>query len=293
MALDPLADRLEALLAEGSIVGSELTPSMRERLATLFRVDVLTERKAGGGMRVVLKDRAALDAWISRNYPSGLSGTSTPLPNRAASVANFADSKRGRSAVARPVYLRGFGDAVLRSRRASLPLGAMTRTFKLTGVLVDLDILVDAADPCAVDGTIALVENLELFLHVERVVPQVDVALYAAGRLDQRLLQWIGAMPAVRVLHVGDFDPVGLDEYRRVRAVLGERATLFVPERLAEYVRRFGKPELLVKSSAVLERVRRDPDPMIQAVLAILDVAGKGMEQEALLVELGPARLPK
>jgi hypothetical protein len=286
MALDPLADRLETLLAKGSIVGSELSKAMRAGLATLFHIGVLTEIKAGGGKRVVLKDKEALRAWIRTTYPSGLSGTSTTLPSRAESVANYANSKRGRPTITRPVYLRGFGSAVLRSTRGSLPLGEMTRTFKLAGVLVDLDVLVDSTDPCFLDGTIALVENLELFLHIEHVVAHAAVALYAAGRLDQRLLDWIARMPAVSVVHVGDFDPVGLDEYLRVRAAVGGRATLFVPDRLAEYVQRFGQRALLHKSAAVLERIRKAHDPAVQAVLAVLDAHGKGLEQEALLLAL-------
>src|SRR5258706_13574726 len=75
MALDALADRLQALLAEGSIVGSELSSAMRGRLTTLFRVGALTEVKAGGGKRVVLTDAAALRESIQRAYLSFLSGT--------------------------------------------------------------------------------------------------------------------------------------------------------------------------------------------------------------------------
>lgn len=123
-------------------------------------------------------------------------------------------------------------------------------------------------------------------MHVERVIPAADAALWSSGRIDQWLLRWLAGMQSVRVIHVGDFDPVGLDEYLRVRAFLGCRATLFVPENLAKMLARYGQSELLSKSVAVLERVRQDPDEAIETVVAVLDSFGKGLEQEALILGL-------
>ncbi len=253
---------------------------MREQLAILFDVKALEETKAGGGKRVVVRDEAAVREWIASKYPSGLSGTDAALPPRAESVANFADSKRGRSIAERPVFLRGFADAVLHRVSGTMPIGELTHRFGLVAALVD------ASDPWRLDGTLALVENFELFMHVERVIPAVDAALWYSGRIDQGLLGWIAGMPSVRVIHVGDFDPVGLDEYLRVRTCLGDRATLFVPESLAQLVARYGQAELLSKSVAVLKRVRQVPDEAVQAVVAVLDSCGKGLEQEVLIVGL-------
>jgi hypothetical protein len=278
MALDPLADRLEVLLAEGSLVASELSRAMRARVSVLFELGVLAETKAGGGRRVVVQDEAALRAWISSAYPSGLSGVQGALPPRAESVANFADSKRGRSLAQRPVLMRGFGAATLHRESGTMPIGDLTSRHSVAAVLVERDA------PWRLDGTLALVENFELFLHVERAVPGIDAALWYSGRVDRGLLDWIGGMPAVRVVHVADFDPVGLDEYLSAKAVLGERATLFVPQNLADLVARFGNAELLLRSRAVLDRIRMHKDEALHSVLRVLDVCGKGLEQEALLV---------
>lgn len=278
MPLDPLAARLERLLAEGSILASELSSPMRRRLVSLFDFKALGETKAGGGKRVVMRDREAVERWVAANYPSGLHGTVDVLPARAEAVANFRDSKAGRRLSSFPVFMRGFGDTVLTRDAGTLPLAALT-VHELVGVLVNL------ADPWSFPGTLALVENFELFMHVEKVIPGVEAALWTGGRFDQRALNWIAGMPGGRVLHVGDYDPVGLDEYLRVKAALPPgRAALFVPEDLEERVASYGKADLLEKSSAVLERVRREAAGELAAVLSVIDRHGKALEQEALLI---------
>ncbi len=282
MAIDPLAGRLETLLAEGSLVASALSKAMRRRLVVLFEIRALTEEKAGGGRRVVLRDEPAVRTWIATEYPSGLRGVQAALPPRAESVANFADSKRGRRLAQRPVLLRGFGDAELRREQESIPIGDLTDRYAVAAALIEKD------RPWRLDGTLALVENFELFLHVERVVPDLTAALWYSGRIDQGLLDWVGGMPAVRVVHVADFDPTGLDEYLRARATLGDRVSLFVPKDLPDLVSRYGQAGLLLRSRAVLNRLRKVEDPALQSVLEIMNMCGKGLEQEALL--LGPGR---
>lgn len=278
MPLDPLARRLLVLLDDGSIPAAKFSSAMRARLASLFQLAVLSEEKSGGGRRIVVKNDTALRQWIAANYPSGLVGIAAELPPRAESVANFADSKRGRPIDVWLVFLRGFGDAVLRRSVGAMPLAELTRGFGVTAAILE------PRDPWQIDGTLALVENLELFLHVERVAPDVDVALWYAGRVPGRVLDWVAALPARQFLHMPDYDPVGLDEYLKVRARVGDRARLFVPADLEGRVARFGRAQLLEDSEAVLLRVRKEADSAVRAVLDVLDRHGKGLEQEALLI---------
>lgn len=266
------------MLDDGSIPAAKFSSAMRARLASLFQLAVLSEEKSGGGRRIVVKNDTALRQWIAANYPSGLVGIAAELPPRAESVANFADSKRGRPIDVWLVFLRGFGDAVLRRSVGAMPLAELTRGFGVTAAILE------PRDPWQIDGTLALVENLELFLHVERVAPDVDVALWYAGRVPGRVLDWVAALPARQFLHMPDYDPVGLDEYLKVRARVGDRARLFVPADLEGRVARFGRAQLLEDSEAVLLRVRKEADSAVRAVLDVLDRHGKGLEQEALLI---------
>ncbi len=198
----------------------------------------------------------------------------------------YRDSKAGKPLVARAMFMRGFNGTELRRKSGCFPLAELTEAHDLAGILVDPD------DPWKTMGVLATVENFELFMHVEKVVPGVDAALWTAGRLDQRVLGWIASMPVKRVLHVGDYDPVGLDEYIRVRAALPEGlARLYVPYDFEERLTRFGNVDLLLKSMSVLERIRQQASGEVQDVLAIIDRHGKALEQEGLLIPIGPPPL--
>ncbi len=280
MPVDALAGRLVALLRDGAVASSALSRSMRRSLQALFDFGVLREERAGAGRRVVVEDRTALVDWVKSQYPSGLEGAGNALPERAAAVATFRDSKGGKALAGRAVFLRGFGSAKLTRGDEVLPLADLTRQFGLAGVLVE------SAPTWKFEGTLVLVENFEVFLHAETLAPGADAALWTAGRVDGKLLDWLAEMPAVEVIHAGDYDPVGLDEYSRVAAALPGRARLFVPDDFEQRLVRFGNPHLLAKSVSVLERVRRQGNAEVGAVLDAMDRHGLALEQEALLIPM-------
>lgn len=282
MSVDSLADRLSRLLEEGSCPASELSRAMRRRLRSLFDLGVLVERRAGSGFRVQLTSPEALRRWIAREYPHGLGGTDEELPSRARGVANFGDSKRGGRVDASLLQLRGFGDAELRHAGGDMPVAELTRRFGAASLVLE--------EPFewGFSGRLTIVENLEFFLSVEYLVADVEVALWSRGRMSSRVLEWLSspAMAEATLVHAGDYDPVGLDEYLKLVAALGPRVELYVPNDLAERLRRFGRPELLTDSLEVLGRVRRESDDAVDRVLSMIDRVGKGLEQEGLLISL-------
>ena len=286
MAVDALAGRLLRLLEDDSIVASAFSRSMRKTLHPLFWSAALREEKVGGGKRVVIADREALTSWIGGRYPSGLQGPEAEMPARATAVATFRDSKAGDELETRAVFMRGFRGATLKRREGTLPIAELTESFGLAGVLIEWSSLWQFR------GSMALVENLEVFLHIEQILPDIDAALWTRGRIDRRLLRWIASMRGLTVIHAGDYDPVGLDEYQRVAAAMPGRSKLHVPDDFEERLARFGTGDLLVKSSAVLERVRAEANDEVRPVVALMDRYGKALEQEALLVPMTPAASP-
>lgn len=135
-------------------------------------------------------------------------------------------------------------------------------------------------------ASIAIVENLECFLHFEKMSVAADVALYASGRLSELALQWLGSpsLSLCQFIHCGDYDPVGLDEFLRLKRVVGDRGRLHIPANLRELVAMYGRPELLCDSAAILKRLRASADPDVLRVVEILDETGCGLEQEVLLI---------
>ena len=94
--------------------------------------------------------------------------------------------------------------------------------------------------------------------------------------------------PDFTLLHLPDYDPVGLSEFARFRARLGKRARLHMPDDLPARFERFCNRSLLAKTSsrAVLANLRRSSVPEIRQVLELIGRHNAGLEQEALLLDL-------
>ncbi|WP_437656588.1 hypothetical protein [Sorangium sp. So ce1182] len=282
--VDALATRIERLLRERRLPRSALSPAMRERLRPLFDAGTLAEERTGAGGQVVVRDAESFARFVRREYPSGIAPTipdETPL--RARSVLVSRDAKRAKRGGPVPVHLRALGaDVRLRRGEDSLDISAWTRAAGAAGLVVE--------PQCEwqFEGAVALVENLEVFLHVERIVGAIDLVLFAPGRLSGVVRDWLASpvMAKARYLHLGDYDPVGLDEYLKLKAVCASRVALHVPPDIEERLRRFGKESLLLDSAAVLDRLRRAADPEVSDVVRALDRYGRGLEQEALLISI-------
>jgi hypothetical protein len=81
------------------------------------------------------------------------------------------------------------------------------------------------------EGRVALVENLECFLRMEAIIPDVPLVINSAGRISDRLIACLARshFEAPPLLHLPDYDPVGLGDYLRLREALAGRVSLFVP----------------------------------------------------------------
>lgn len=138
-----------------------------------------------------------------------------------------------------------------------------------------------------VTGVMAIVENLEVFWNFEKLKTGAQLAVYAQGRLSGRVLNWLSspAMAQARIIHCGDYDPVGLDEFLRLKAACPERTELYLPPNLGDLLSRYGKRNLLMgKNAAVLARLRKSQIQDVCRVVELMDRYGVGLEQEILLL---------
>ena len=85
-------------------------------------------------------------------------------------------------------------------------------------------------------------------------------------------------------MHCRDYDPVGLDEYLRIKAACPGRTELYLPSNLEDLLSRYGKKELLGSSAVVLARLRKSQDQEVRRTVTLMDRYGVGLEQEALLL---------
>lgn len=275
---DAFARLLRRLMADGRIARSQLSGKSQRELGSLFDAGILAQARSGGGLAIEVRDPPTLAAFYRKRYPEGdrlLEG-----PPRALAVGMLRNAKRADRTDLEPVLIRAFtaAEAVRGGERINL----LAETIRSGCCCLTLE----PGRFWTLSGIVAVVENLECFLHFERMKVAADVALYAKGRLSRLALQWLGSpdLEACRFIHCGDYDPVGLDEFLRLKNAVRTRASLHIPSDLARLIREHGRPELLADSAAVLSRLRQSHDPDIRTVVQILDESGCGLEQEALLL---------
>lgn len=279
MAVDALAQKIGLLRSQGNLASSRLTDRDRTRLQSLFETGVLIEERSGAGKKVVVKNLAILDAFVQRYYPSGLEGSGDALTPRSRAVAEQRDSKKARETGPLVVLLRGFGNCELHTGEELLPVAHLTELAGVAALRLE-------DRQWRYSGVLAIVENLEVFWNFEKLETGAQLALYAQGRLSGRILSWLSspAMEQARIIHCGDYDPVGLDEYLRLKTACPERLELYLPSNLEDLFSRYGKRELLGSSAAVLARLRKTDDKEVGRVVKLMDRYGVGLEQEVLLL---------
>jgi Protein of unknown function C-terminus (DUF2399) len=140
------------------------------------------------------------------------------------------------------------------------------------------------------NGLCMLVENPAIFAAAERLNVKMDAVIYGYGRISSRVLDWIArtAGSDFNLLHLPDYDAVGLSEFGRIHARLGERASLYLPPDLDARFERFSNGDLLKKlnSQAMLAQLRRSELPAVRHVVELIDRYNVGLEQEVLLISL-------
>lgn len=287
--LNPLANLLHQLLTTGEVVRSKISPRIRKELTGLFDLGSLREEKRGGGWAVVVANQDSLRRFSDRKFPSGLFGEEdTSEGRRTQSLNRFGDTKSMPGLDFEFVLLRAFGDAqvVTAMSKCKVKVDAPEITRQTGCVALTLQEAGNGAELPFIQGNVATVEGPELFYRFDWATVDVSVAILTNGRMSDRLLSWVTSpMIEGRLIHFGDYDPVGLDEYRRLKE-RAPRATFYTPQNLENHFKqnKFLKPELMDKSSALLPRLAETQDVDVLTVIDLMQRYGGGVEQEVLLL---------
>jgi hypothetical protein len=276
-----IARAARTLLETGTLARSACSREFLATLAPLLDSGIVTEDKSGAGRRLVVRNPGAFRDFIQHHFPNA------PVPagasSRIAGVCRFRNTKAFASDLPEIVTIRAWQDDLLHSTDRPIAIAEATRAHGVFSFLLQ-----DAA--CyKLHGPCALVENPAVFTHFEHLLLPPRLALYGHGRSSNRLLDWLAAQPApdFELLHLPDYDPVGLDEFTRLRERLGTRVQLHLPENLANLFAHHANSELLQKPStqSLLAKLRLSQIPEVRTVLALIENHNAGMEQEALLID--------
>jgi len=275
-----LAKLLGTLLTEGSAPLSLFSASARAALSPQFAAGILQEERFGAGARVAVRNKAVLEAFAAQLFPSGLNIVPAGDTPRATAVGYYRDAKAARITVAEPVLIRAFNNMVFERKGEALPAASLTGKYGVAAFLLK--------EPpfWGYSGTLAIVENLEPFLCFEKMKIAADAAVYAGGKMSGRMLTWFASteMTKCSFIHCGDYDPVGIDEYLRLKAACGTRVKLHIPANIEYLFEKYGKRELLIDSEAILRRLRATKDPDALRIIEQMNDCNAGLEQEILLL---------
>lgn len=281
------------MLAEERISRSQLSASSLATLQPLLAGGILEIERAGRGEVVLVRNKPAFEAWLRQRFP--FFGGEVTIPDgahRAGAVAFRRDSKSAGLGVDKEVlHLRAFGHSspTVSVDGLDMPVVELTARHGVAACLIGQNSVIRVSA-----GRVLLVENLECYLRAESLVPDASVVLNASGRVSERLVKCLARsqLGTEPLLHLPDYDPVGLSEYRRLREALGERVTLYVPNDLEARFARFGNRSLInakPRNRALLEQLNNLPWPCEESarVFTLIKELGAGLEQEALLLTLG------
>ncbi|MEX0731218.1 MAG: Wadjet anti-phage system protein JetD domain-containing protein [Aquisalimonadaceae bacterium] len=278
--LDAFAARLATLQTEGSLRLSELGGEAARRLQPLLDTGVLQVKKSGRGQRLEVVDHQTLARFIQGQYPEGVTA---PRPaSRADAVRRLRSAKRGGN----PSQYSGMLVRVLQPNALAGPGLDGNTLHAITAAVGAVALVLGRQPECRCRGTVVTVENEDVFHQAEAMIPEADLVIYTAGRMSARLIEWLARQEQVeQVIHAGDYDPVGIREYLRLKEAMAHHVQLFMPADLETLFARHGDPAILRRESnqRAMSLVRASLDPAAQKVAALIDHYGAGLEQEVLL----------
>ncbi len=205
------------------------------------------------------------------------------ITDRASAVIMLADAKAVRQAVGQGIFIRSAKpDIEIRSADGEIVIPVSELTASAGGSGVQLS----AEKTWTFVGDVAVIENADAFWRFELVMPQVDLAVLSGGNMSTRLVQWLGSpeMARCRIVHWGDYDPVGVYQYVRLLDACSGRVEAFAPPEVDELLPKCGKRRLVTRQPKYLDRIREHAaDPFVHRMIELFDKHRRGLEQEALL----------
>ena len=284
------------LLETGSLPASRLRSALGD-LKTPLASRILVRRAKGAGEVIEVAKPEAYRAWIGHTFPGAFGGMTSSGP-RASNIAMARDSKRGQHGLGHfMVSARAHDpqpDLEPASAKALADLVEATRRWGGASIILEVPSEKGGAvqGPTLPSGArVMTVENSENFCASVHMREEANVFLFcgSGGRLREALIDWLADQPTIQVVHSGDYDPVGLQEFSRLVARMPGRVRLYMPIDLDLRFRKFSNRSLMEKAGnrAVMTSLVRGVDTAMDHVIDLIAEFGP-MEQESLLISMHP-----
>lgn len=241
----PLRAALLKLHDKEALPASQFSAAQRIALDRFARqTGAVSCQRQGRGDVYRVSDPHLFDTHLAALSPQVDIGASENLPLRARHIAHARDSKaRSHQHDCHYPLLKAVGDKVLWRHDelgAELPLGQLTRDFGAASLRIE------PGDAWHTDQPLWLVENQALFDRTDWLPDGTAATLiYYGGQLDGRLLAWLARRPrASRVVLFPDYDGVGLANFARLHALLGNACECWLMPGWRSKLARYGSQQL-------------------------------------------------
>ena len=221
---DHLRKALLKLSQNSRVTASQFTPTQRAALDQFSRqTGAVYCQKQGRGDLYYISDQCLFDTHLMALSPQIQHPLAEDLPSRALHIAHARNSKAGtHQHEFFYLTLKAVGNNVCWTNNFHnklLPLSQLTQDFGVASLSIASD------DAWYSEQPLWLVENQALFDQTNWFMPDTNASIvYYGGQLNGRLLHWLSTRPrATKIMFFPDYDGVGLTNFARLYAILGEQ----------------------------------------------------------------------
>ncbi|WP_198106737.1 Wadjet anti-phage system protein JetD domain-containing protein [Vibrio navarrensis] len=213
------------------------------------------------------------------------------IPPRAANIASTRSSKQGRiTHDVTHVFIKTQAQPNWYDK--DRPTEQLQRASEEFGVAA-LEIGGDKNHSLYSKHPIWLVENQELFDRLDWLpTSEPTSVIWYRGLLHNKLIDWLAAPQRSPFIYLfADYDGVGLNNYRRLKERLGERATFWLMPNWRTLLTRYGQNKLWIDTAREFESFERNSQrllaqsPLLGELVTEMKKHGLALEQEVIWLQ--------
>ncbi|EOY4514400.1 Wadjet anti-phage system protein JetD domain-containing protein [Vibrio vulnificus] len=273
-----------------SIAASTMTTAQKRQLDEFCRkTHSVRMTPSGRGVAYRIEDLAVVTVTLQQLSPH--QDLPLSIPPRAANIASTRSSKQGRiTHDVTHVFIKTQAQPNWYDR--DRPTEQLQRASEEFGVAA-LEIGGDKNHSLYSKHPIWLVENQELFDRLDWLpTSEPTSVIWYRGQLHNKLIDWLAAPQRSPFIYLfADYDGVGLNNYRRLKERLGERATFWLMPNWRTLLTRYGQNKLWIDTAREFESFERNSQrllaqsPLLGELVTEMKKHGLALEQEVIWLQ--------
>ncbi|EKF9753639.1 hypothetical protein O1D08_000036 [Vibrio cholerae] len=270
-----------------SIAASTMTTAQKRQLDEFCRkTHSVRMTPSGRGIAYRIEDLAVVTVTLQQLSPH--QDLPLSIPPRAANIASTRSSKQGRiTHDVTHVFIKT--QAQPNWSDGDRPTEQLQRASEEFGVAA-LEIGGDKNHTLYSKHPIWLVENQELFDRLDWLPTwEPTSVIWYRGQLHNKLIDWLAAPQRSPFIYLfADYDGVGLNNYRRLKERLGERAIFWLMPNWRTLLTRYGQNKLWIDTARDFESFERNAgqwlaqENELKALIQAMKSQGLALEQEVV-----------